>query len=142
LSPRRSAVQRGCSTLFQVLDLETTNSEIAAFRDGWLETQADISGRLILPSVVELDRNRNVPVKVTTSQPRSLLSIARLNRARSRIRLSIRSRVRIDQTWFGRSGGLAPINLPSFQGVRWAMVAMLSSSGVFVLLVSKDGEHA
>jgi hypothetical protein len=25
---------------------------------------------------------------------------------------------RIDQTWFGRSGGLAPISLPLFQGVR------------------------
>jgi uncharacterized membrane protein len=25
--------------------------------------------------------------------------------------------IRIDQTWFGRSGGLAPISLPLFQGV-------------------------
>ena len=54
--------------------------------------------------------------------------------ARSRVRLSIRSRVRIDQTWFGRSGGLAPISLPLFQGVRRALVERLSSSGMVVLL--------
>src|SRR5689334_7152820 len=47
-----------------------------------------------------------------------LLSIAKLNRARSRTRLSISNLVRIDQTWFGRSGGLAPISLPLFQGTR------------------------
>src|SRR6266478_4325175 len=40
----------------------------------------------------------------TTSQPRSLLSIARLNMARSRVRPSIWSFVRIDQTCLGRSG--------------------------------------
>jgi hypothetical protein len=28
----------------------------------------------------------------------------------------IKSRVRIDQAWFGRSGGLAPISLPLFRG--------------------------
>jgi hypothetical protein len=50
------------------------------------------------------------------------------------VRLSIRSRVRIDQTWFGRSGGLAPISLPLFQGVRRALVERLSSSGMIVLL--------
>ncbi|OKO69792.1 hypothetical protein AC629_40970 [Bradyrhizobium sp. NAS80.1] len=57
-----------------------------------------------------------------------------MKRARSRVRLSIRSRVRIDQTWFGRSGGLAPISLPLFQGVRQALVEGLSSSGIIVLL--------
>jgi hypothetical protein len=33
-------------------------------------------------------------------------------------RHSINNPVRIDQTWFGRSGGLAPINLPLFHGVQ------------------------
>jgi hypothetical protein len=54
----------------------------------------------------------------TTSHPRSLLSIARLNMARSRARPSIWSFVRIAQTCLGRNGGLAPVSLPSFQGTR------------------------
>jgi hypothetical protein len=41
--------------------------------------------------------------------PRSLLSIAM---ARSRVRPSTINRVLMDQTCFGRSGGLAPISLP------------------------------
>jgi hypothetical protein len=53
----------------------------------------------------------------TTSHPRSLLSIARLNIARSRARPSIWSFVRIDQTCLGRSGGFAPVSLP-FHGTR------------------------
>lgn len=40
-------------------------------------------------------------------------------------RPSASNRVLIDQTCFGRSGGLAPISLPLFQGVRY-----------------EDGEHA
>ena len=44
----------------------------------------------------------------TTSQPRRLLSIARLNIAKSRVRPSICNRVRIDQTCFGRNGGFSP----------------------------------
>src|SRR5437879_1450166 len=54
----------------------------------------------------------------TTSQPRSLLSIARLNMARSRARPSIWSFVRIDQTCWGRSGGFAPVSFPLFHGAR------------------------
>ncbi len=57
-------------------------------------------------------------LRATTSQPRSLLSMARLNIARSRLRSAIWSLVRIDQTCFGRSGGLAPVTLPLFQGMR------------------------
>jgi hypothetical protein len=41
----------------------------------------------------------------TTSQPRGLLSMARLNIAKSRVRPSICNRVRIAQTCFGRNGG-------------------------------------
>src|SRR6202049_438733 len=58
-------------------------------------------------------------LRATTSQPRSLLSIATLNIAKSRVRPAICSLVRIDQTCFGRSGGLAPTNLPLFQGTRF-----------------------
>src|SRR5271169_5519586 len=54
-------------------------------------------------------------LRATTTQPRSLLSMARLNIAKSRIRPSTWSFVRIDQTCFGRSGGFAPISLPLFQ---------------------------
>jgi hypothetical protein len=54
----------------------------------------------------------------TTSQPRSLLSIARLNIARSRVRPSICNRVRIHHTCFGRSGGFWKMSLPLFQGSR------------------------
>src|SRR6516162_9666963 len=46
----------------------------------------------------------------------SLLSMARLNIARSRVRPSICSLLRIDRTCLGRSGGLAPVSLPLFQG--------------------------
>ena len=41
-----------------------------------------------------------------------------MDRARSRLRWSIWSLVRIAQTCFCRSGGLAPISFPLFQGVR------------------------
>ena len=41
-----------------------------------------------------------------------LLSMAKLNRAKSRVRRSIWSLVRIAQTCFCRSGGFAPINFP------------------------------
>src|ERR1700738_882652 len=78
----------------------------------------------------------------TTSQPRNLLSIARLNMARSRIRPSNSNRVLIDQTCFGRSGGLAPISLPLFQGVRLLGGAQFSMSDMIVLLCYEDDEHA
>jgi hypothetical protein len=41
----------------------------------------------------------------------------KLNMVRSRVRPSTISRVLIAHTCFGRSGGLAPISLPLFQGV-------------------------
>jgi hypothetical protein len=48
-----------------------------------------------------------------------LLSMARLNIAKSRVRLSICSLVRIDQTCLAKSGGFAPISFPLFQGMRF-----------------------
>src|SRR5215813_10312325 len=56
--------------------------------------------------------------KATRSQPRSLLSIARLNIARSRVRFSSCSFARIAQTWPGRNGGFGPGILPLFQAGR------------------------
>src|SRR5450631_4378771 len=82
-------------------------------------------------------------LRATTSHPRSLLSIARLNIAKSRFRSAIWSLVRIDQTCFGRSGGLAPISLPLFHGTRLgaATGAEVSLSCMVILLVSENDQH-
>lgn len=53
---------------------------------------------------------------LTTSQPRSLLSMAKSNSARSRNRLCWSSQKRIAQTCCCFSARLAPISRPSFQG--------------------------
>jgi hypothetical protein len=68
--------------------------------------------------------------------------MAKLNRARSRIRASNSNRVLIDQTYFGRSGDLAPISLPLFQGVRLLDGDQFSLSDMIVLLSYEDEEHA
>jgi len=47
-----------------------------------------------------------------------LLSIARLNIAKSRVRLSSCNFARIDQMCPGRNGGLAPVSLPLFHASR------------------------
>jgi hypothetical protein len=61
---------------------------------------------------------------------RSLLSIARLNSTRSRVRLSSCSLARISHTWPGRSGGFGPVSLPLFRadrsGVRFDDEELLS----------------
>src|SRR5438552_10239888 len=78
-----------------------------------------------------------------TSQPRSLLSIARLNRARSRTRPSIWSFVRIDQTCLGRSGGFAPVSLPLFHGTRLDVGSHSDDpSWPYSLVGYKADEHA
>src|SRR6266478_6182256 len=82
-------------------------------------------------------------LRATTSQPRSLLSIARLNIARSRLRSATWSLVRTDQTCFGRSGGLVPTSLPLFQGPRLSEAATEASlSCMVILLVGENGQHA
>src|SRR3974377_2391613 len=68
-------------------------------------------------------------LSVTTSQPRSLLSIARLNIARSRVLPSNCSLLRIDQMSFGRNGGLAPVSFPLFQAKRPVVVVGNSVCG-------------
>jgi hypothetical protein len=61
-------------------------------------------------------------LSATTSQPRNLLSMARLNIAKSRVLPSTCNLVRIDQTCFGRRGGFAPVSLPLFQAVRLVVI--------------------
>jgi hypothetical protein len=73
-------------------------------------------------------------LSATTSQPLSLLSIAKLNMARSRCGPDL-SRVLIAQTCFGRKGGLAPTSLPLFQGVRaGTVIRQAPLSGMALLL--------
>src|SRR5690242_18398842 len=64
----------------------------------------------------------------TRSQPRSLLSIARLNKARLRARRSTWSRTRIDHTSLGFRGRFCPIRRPLFQGSRRGTDGRLLSS--------------
>lgn len=61
---------------------------------------------------------------------------SRIEQGESRVRPSISSLVGIDQTWFGRSRGWAPIKLPLFQGVRRVEVQRQSVSDMVVLLSS------
>ena len=75
---------------------------------------------LVARSAVEPLGATSSTFTATRSQPRSLLSIARLNSARSRACRSFWSIVRIAQTCFGLSGGFEPVNLPLFQGIRLA----------------------
>jgi len=60
----------------------------------------------------------------TRSQPVSLLSMARFNRARPRARCSSWSRIRIAQTSFGFSGRFCPMRRPLFRGT-FCMIASI-----------------
>jgi len=75
-------------------------------------------------------------LRAKTSQPRSLLSMARLNITKSRVRPSTCSLVRIDQTCFGRSGGFAPVSLPLFQDRRLDVIGTAFSVSCMVILLS------
>ena len=94
---------------------------------------------LLLPHCSAIDRipaGRNASTRsATTSQPRSLLSIARLNIARSRVRPSICNRVRIAQTCFGRNGGFWPMSLPLFQGSRRGVEDVVCACVSMVILL-------
>jgi len=64
-----------------------------------------------------------------------LLSIAKIEHGEVSGATSTINRVLIDQTWFIRSGGLAPISLPLFQGVPvfcFKRHASLSDIGVLL----------
>jgi hypothetical protein len=69
-------------------------------------------GRIWLPWVMSRTR------RLTRSQPRSLLSIAKLNSARSRTWCAFCRSIRIAQMSLGFKGGFWPIRLPLFQGSR------------------------
>jgi hypothetical protein len=84
--------------------------------------------RIWPPTHTSLTRSR------TRSQPLSLLSMARLNKARSRLRCSSWSRTRIAHTSFGLRGRFWSTRRPLFHGVRakrgsgWLPVSMIVSS--------------
>src|ERR1700759_237890 len=78
----------------------------------------------------------------TTSQPRSLLSIARLNRARSRSRPSTWSFVRMDRTSLGRSGGFAPTIFPLFHGTGFEALPVILKSSVMVTSSVNEVGHS
>ena len=67
---------------------------------------------------------------------RTGLSMATSNIARSRVRPWIISRVLIAHTCFGPNGGLAPVSLPLFQGMRVRAVKSQLSLSVMILLLS------
>ena len=75
----------------------------------------------------------------TTSQPRSLLSIAKLNIARSRVRPLIWSFVRIDRTWLGRSGGFAAHSLGCIHLILHGQPRSVTRS---IVVVIEAGWHA
>ena len=61
--------------------------------------------------------------------------------SRSRVRPWIISRVLIAHTCFGRNGGLAPVSLPLFQGVRVRAVKRQLSLSVMILLLGYWAEE-
>jgi hypothetical protein len=69
--------------------------------------------------------------------------MATLNIAKSRRRPSTWSLVRIDQTFFVRSGGFDPIILLLFQGTRGVPSALrLSSVSMLISSVTEADQHA
>jgi len=68
------------------------------------------------------------------SHPRSLLSIARLNSARSRRLLASSNRIRIAQIYFSLKGGFWPTSFPLFQGTFGILVGVEFSMTVPSLL--------
>src|SRR5262249_57427072 len=99
--------------------------------------------RIVARSIVYPLGPTSSTLRAITSQPRSLLSSAKLNIASSRVRPSTISRVLIDQTCFGRNGGLAPVSFPLFQGVRAGPFnKVISLSGMVVLLGDENRERA
>ena len=58
------------------------------------------------------------------------------------MRPSTWSLVRIDQTFLGLSGGLAPVNLPLFQGMRFGALRLGLSFCMVHLLGYGEDQHA
>jgi hypothetical protein len=72
----------------------------------------------------QMSSNRSL----TRSQARSLLSIAKLKMARSRLDRAIYRRTRMDQTCFGSRGFFWPMSRPLFQG-PWSLPTARTSMG-------------
>jgi len=71
----------------------------------------------------------------TRSQPRSLLSIARLNKASSFVALASCNLIRIAQISLSLSGGFCPMSLCLFHGSGWFIAELLTGAlGIFELL--------
>jgi hypothetical protein len=90
-----------------------------------------IDGIAIRGNILDLESNH-----IAASQ---LAVDARLNIARSRVRCSIWSLVRIAQTYFCRSGGLAPISFPLFQGIRLGVGSRKFVLSCMVILLGYRG---
>jgi hypothetical protein len=71
------------------------------------------------------------------SQARSLLSIAKLNKARSRHRLAICNRTRIAQISLSLNGVFWPTSLPLFQGSRVILAGFTDSMAEVLVLLGQ-----
>ena len=79
---------------------------------------------MVARSRIELPDHKSSTFSLTRSQARSLLSMARLKSASSRIAPLISSRTRIDHTFFGCSGRFCPTRIPLFHGYRLRSTAV------------------
>ena len=107
--------------------------------------QLELDWRLLLPHGCPVHR---VTVWVNVLDPyghdvtAAKLAVNRQVKQGEVIRPSNSNRVLIDQTCFGRKGGLAPISLPLFQGVSLLVGAQFSLSDMILLRCYEEDEHA
>src|SRR5688572_7861831 len=80
--------------------------------------------------------------RLTRSQPRSLLSMAKLNIARSRTACTFWRWMRMAQMSFGLRGGFWPTSVPLFHDSRWLIASMTQTPFVVdgSLIVSLHGD--
>ena len=111
------------------LALQADSADMKASKAGIVGISSLIAGRRIqeqntgnLPSKLREAAFERATVqildKIQGHSVVGVLSIARLNMARSRARPSIWSFVRIDQTCLSRNGGFAPVSFPLFHAAR------------------------
>jgi hypothetical protein len=94
----------------------------------------ELDGRPVFNCLTRARSRTTVPEQMsstlrrTRSDARSLLSIARLNSAKSRAESDISSRTLIDQTCLGSSGRFCPTMRPLFQARRTRVAVSMASS--------------